>query len=66
MTQRIKPDVRDYEKKLVVLHKMLVHAMKCKQTTDLSQVEALRALLKTFHGIYLQHEVQTENRDAAL
>ena len=52
MTQRIKPDTRNYEKKLSVLHKMLVHAMKCKQTTDLSQVEALRALLKAFHGLY--------------
>jgi nickel superoxide dismutase len=32
MTQRIKVDDKDAPKKLVVLHKLLVSAMKCKQT----------------------------------
>jgi nickel superoxide dismutase len=55
MTQRIKLDAQDYEKKLTVLHKILVYAMRCKQTTDLSNVEMLRSLLKEFHDLYFGH-----------
>ncbi|MEJ2429424.1 MAG: superoxide dismutase [Ni] [Deltaproteobacteria bacterium] len=55
MTQRIKPDTDKYEEKLVLLHKMLVAAMKCKQTTDLSHVETLRSLLKSFETLYFGH-----------
>ena len=52
MTQRIKFDTEDYAKKLIVLHKMLVYAMKCKQTTHLSHISTLRSLLKEFHDLY--------------
>jgi len=52
MTQRIKPDQKKYSEKLIVLHKMLVAAMKCKQTTDLAHVNALRAHLKEFELLY--------------
>jgi nickel superoxide dismutase len=52
MTQRIKSATKDYEKKLVVLHKMLVHAMECKQTTDLAHVGELRSLLEEFEKLY--------------
>ena len=52
MTQRIKFDTKDYAKKLIVLHKMLVYAMKCKQTTHLSHISTLRSLLKEFHDLY--------------
>jgi nickel superoxide dismutase len=55
MAQRIKPDTDKYEEKVVVLHKMLVAAMKCKQTTDLSHVEELRSLLKSFEKLYFGH-----------
>ncbi len=55
MTQRIKPDQEKYTEKLSVLHKMLIAAMKCKQTTDLSNVEALRSLLKEFEVLYFGH-----------
>jgi nickel superoxide dismutase len=54
MTQRIKPDAADYEKKLTALHHMLVYAMQCKQTVDLANVEALRKAAKEFHDLY-QH-----------
>ncbi len=53
MTQRIKPEATDYEKKLVLLHKMLMEAMKCKQTIDFNHTNALRDLLKAFSDIYL-------------
>jgi len=52
MTQRIKPDQNKYAAKLTVLHKMLIAAMKCKQTTNISHVNALRAHLKEFELLY--------------
>ena len=52
MTQRIKPDQKKYSEKLIVLHKMLIAAMECKQTTDLAHVNALRAYLKEFELLY--------------
>jgi nickel superoxide dismutase len=52
MTQRIKVDDKDAVKKLVVLHKLLVGAMKCKQTTDLKNVETVRGSLKEFRDLY--------------
>ena len=55
LTQRIKPEDKDYEKRLKVLHTMLVSAMKCKQTTDLANVEALRTQLKEFSDLYFDH-----------
>ncbi len=55
MTQRIKFDAKDYEKKLTVLHKILVHAMKAKQTTDLEHISTLRSLVKDFEALYFGH-----------
>lgn len=60
MSQRIKPVDRtdgkayaEYVRKLTLLHEMLVYSMKAKQTTDLSNVARLRALLKEFETAYL-------------
>lgn len=55
MTQRIKVDTKNYEKKVTLLHQMLVYAMKCKQTTDLSNTQKLRSLLKQFEDFYFDH-----------
>ena len=59
MTQRIKPaDPKDaaahgqYVKKLTLLHRMLVAAMKAKQTTDLQHTKELRRLLDDFTHAY--------------
>jgi len=52
MTQRIKFDAEDYDKKLAALHKMLVYAMKCKQTTDSANVAMLREAAEEFHQLY--------------
>ena len=54
MTQRIKFDAKDYDKKLGLLHQMLVYAMKCKQTTDLENVETLKKLVKDFSDLYFK------------
>jgi nickel superoxide dismutase len=59
MTQRLKPvDKTDakhyagYEKKLMLLHHLLVYAMKARQSTDLKVIEKLRMLLKKFEEAY--------------
>jgi nickel superoxide dismutase len=56
MTQRIKTDAKDYDKKIAALHKMLVIGMKCKQTTDLANVAKLRAAAEDFQKLYFDHE----------
>jgi nickel superoxide dismutase len=61
MAQRIKPAQHDadaearakYETELELLHRILVHAMKARQTTDLEHVETLRKLIGQFRGSYL-------------
>ena len=55
LTQRIKFDTPDYEKKLAALHEMLVYAMKCKQTTDVTNVEMLRQAAEKFHKLYFHN-----------
>ncbi len=52
MTQRIKPNAKEYGKKLSLLHEMLIAAMKCKQTTDVSQPAKLRELIGEFKTLY--------------
>jgi nickel superoxide dismutase len=53
LTQRIKFDDAQYDKKLAALHQMIVYAMKCKQTVDLQMVEKLREACRTFEELYL-------------
>ncbi len=62
LAQRIKPvsdtgskAYKDYTQKLVLLHGSIFHAMKAKQTTDLSHVEALRKSVSDFHELYSAH-----------
>lgn len=59
LTQRIKPvepsdaeGYAQYQKKLELLHHMQVYAMKCKQTTDLANIEKLKSLVKEFADLY--------------
>jgi len=59
MAQRLKPaEVKDreahtkYVRELTMLHRMVVHAMKAKQTTDLNHVEALRSLIASYKASY--------------
>ena len=56
MTQRIKPDTKNYSQKLTLLHKMLIYSMNCKQTTDLSHITTLRSLLKEFQTLYFEQK----------
>jgi len=59
MTQRVKPadeinqaEYKKYMKELTLLHEILIYAMKAKQTTDLANVEKLRALVSSFKTSY--------------
>jgi len=60
MAQRLKPADKKsgeayskYLGELTALHEMVVTSMKAKQTTDLENVERLRALIKQFKASYL-------------
>lgn len=60
LAQRIKLPAADadeaarakYAKQLALLHRVTVYAMKCKQTTDVANVQALRDAVMEFSGTY--------------
>jgi nickel superoxide dismutase len=59
LAQRVKPveqkgsaEYDAYVNKLTLLHQMILSAMKCKQTTDLANVEQLNKLLDAFSKAY--------------
>ena len=52
MAQWIKLDTKNHEKKLGLLHQMLIYSMKCKQTTDLANVTKLKDLVNNFEALY--------------
>jgi len=52
MTQRIKLDAPNFEKKLGLLHQMLIYSMKCKQTTDTKNTDQLKKIVRDFQDIY--------------
>ena len=54
MTQRIKPEDKEYHKKLELLHQMLISAMRCKQTTDLAETKKLKKLNSEFEKLYFE------------
>ena len=54
MTQRIKLDMENYEKQLGLLHQMLIYSMKCKQTTDLTNVTKLKSIVDDFEALYFK------------
>ncbi len=59
MAQRVKPvdksndhAYENYQKQLELLHKIMVHAMKAKQTIDLEHIEQLNELINKFEKAY--------------
>lgn len=52
MTQRIKPDEKQYGEKLELLHQMLVYAMQAKQSVDLDNIAKLKELVSQFDKLY--------------
>ena len=57
MTQRIKTGTNNYEKKLELIHQMLIYSMKCKQTTELVNVNKLKSLTSSFNLLTLAKSV---------
>ena len=60
MAQRVKPVEKKndeayskYLDELTSLHQMVVYSMKAKQTTDLENIDRLRALIRRFKASYL-------------
>ena len=45
-----------YQKKLIILHELMVYSMKAKQTTDLTHISKLRELVDTFEQLYFSPE----------
>lgn len=52
LAQRVKPAQANYEERLVLLHGIIIDAMKSKQSTDTSHVDNLRKKLDAFEMIY--------------
>lgn len=52
-----------YQKQAVLLHQMVVFAMKCKQTTDVKNVEKLRSLIDQFNDTYFSDEDKQHLKD---
>jgi nickel superoxide dismutase len=52
LAQRLTFDDKEYTKKLGILHKIIVYAMKCKQTVDLENLKKLREACREFEGFY--------------
>lgn len=62
LTQRIKPVAKEkeaeykvYQAKLEIMHKILVAAMKAKQTTDVKYAQEIVTQLKAYHGLSHSH-----------
>lgn len=60
MTQRIKPKAGEEREKyltqITTLHEMLIAAMKCKQTTDVTHTQSLSKLVDRFSASYFSAE----------
>ena len=70
LTQRIKiqtaedgADFEKYQNQTTTLHQMMVYSMKCKQTTDVANVEKLRELVDQFVKLYFSEEDQKHLKD---
>ena len=63
LTQRIKTNSDKYAEKVILLHKLLVSAMKCKQTIDKKNVSTTNSILNSFIKIYLdEHGIDHLNK----
>ena len=58
LTQRIKPDNKEYAKQLAAAHKVMVCAMKCKQDPADETAAALKASILDFYRAYEGKEPQ--------
>jgi nickel superoxide dismutase len=52
LSQRIKPENKDYTGQLATAHRVIVGAMKCKQDADPATAEALKAAILDLYRAY--------------
>ena len=63
LTQRIKTNSDNYAEKVILLHKLLVSAMKCKQTVDKNNVANSKVILSSFIKLYFdKHGIDHLNK----
>lgn len=59
LTQRIKPNSKNYEKKITLLHKLLIAAMKCKQSIKDENILTCKLLIESFNKLYFNnHDIE--------
>ena len=56
LTQRIKPDMKDYEERLKKHHAVIVAAMKAKQNADVKFALALKKSIEALASYYPEHK----------
>lgn len=56
LTQRVKPSQKDYNKRLELHHKVMIQAMKVKQTVDLNEINILDKLIDELRLFYPAHK----------
>ena len=61
LTQRIKPDHKDYVGQLATAHRVMVAAMKCKQDSDPATAVALKNAIYELYKAYEGKEPKFEN-----
>ena len=54
---------KNYQAQVTTLHQMMVYSMKCKQTTDMKNVEMLRGLVDQLVKQYFSEEDQKHLQD---
>ncbi|MFH2045214.1 MAG: superoxide dismutase, Ni [Pseudomonadota bacterium] len=55
LTQRVKPDQKDYSERLIKHHTVIITAMKAKQNADVKYVKALRESIQALLSYYPEH-----------
>ena len=70
LSQRIKivdsakaDEFKAYQNKVTLLHQMMVFSMKCKQTTDLKNIEKLNSLVDQFVDVYFTAEQKSHLKE---
>jgi nickel superoxide dismutase len=56
LTQRVKPDQKDYTARLTKHHAVIIAAMKAKQNADLKYAKALKESIEALSSYYPEHK----------
>jgi nickel superoxide dismutase len=56
LTQRVKPDHKDYAERLVKHHAVIIAAMKAKQNADMKYAKTLRESIEALSAYYPDHK----------